>query len=314
MKGKEITNLYWFCQSVAHGSFAAASAAIHVSAPTLSRAVAGLEETLGEKLIHRNAKQFQLTAAGEAYYQRFSPLYRQLDEEWDAVASRQSALTGEIRISCPEPFADRFLQPAAIEFMAQHPGVRVAIEFASDTQAFFNDQIDLAIATHPPKAPDLVQRKLFQPELALAAAPDYLQRVGTPDSVEDLLSHQLLAGNKLEYWDFIENGEPVRLPITPKYAIDSIRLVLQAASQGLGICLVPKATMAPLVEQGLLQPVLPEVQVMSVPIYLVWADRKLVSARVRAFRAMLEQQLGDDHAFLKRIATADEADDKNGES
>ncbi len=63
MKAKDISNLYLFCQSVECGGFAAASLKTHVSAPTLSRAVASLEDKLGEKLVHRNAKQFQLTTA-----------------------------------------------------------------------------------------------------------------------------------------------------------------------------------------------------------------------------------------------------------
>jgi len=53
------------------GGFTVASLRNKVSAPTLSRAVAPLEDDLGEKLLHRNAKLFHLTNAGEEYYQRF---------------------------------------------------------------------------------------------------------------------------------------------------------------------------------------------------------------------------------------------------
>ena len=48
MKAKEMSSLYWFCQSVEYGGFAAASLQTRVSAPTLSRAVSQLEDRLGE--------------------------------------------------------------------------------------------------------------------------------------------------------------------------------------------------------------------------------------------------------------------------
>ncbi|MBY5991159.1 LysR family transcriptional regulator [Ferrimonas balearica] len=304
MKAKEITHLYWFCQSVEHKGFAAASIAAKVSAPTLSRAVAALEEALGEKLVHRNAKQFRLTAAGEAYYRKFAPLFGQLDDAWDGMSSQQTALTGEIRVSCPEPFADAFLQQLAIEFMTAHPGVVIHIEFASDTDAFVDDRIDLAVATNPPKALNLVQRKLFNLELALGASPDYLAQHGTPTEPQALLTHHLLAGNKLPFWEFHQGESAVRVPVNPRYSVDSLRLVIQAACAGLGICLIPRKTLAPLVAQGQLVPVLPEVTCPTGEVYLVWADRKLVSARVRAFREQLFERLANGPDFLTRVATA----------
>ncbi|QIZ75764.1 LysR family transcriptional regulator [Ferrimonas lipolytica] len=302
MKSKEMTNLYWFCQAVAHGGFAAASAATNTSAPTISRAVVGLEEAVGEKLLHRNAKLFQLTAAGERYYRQFSPIMKKLEEEWDSSLSSSTELTGDIRISCPEPFADHFLQPAAFAFMQQHPKVNIHIDFASDAQNFFEDQIDLAISTNPPTVMDLIQRKLFQLDLALAASPAYLAEHGTPKSLADLPAHNLLSGNKLDYWEFMEQGELVRINPRSKYSIDSLRLVMQAAIASMGVCLIPLQALKPCLEQGTLVQLMPDTKPIAGAVYMVWTDRKLESARSKAFREMLIERLSDEQAFVTNIA------------
>jgi len=301
MKAKDISNLYLFCQSVECGGFAAASLKTHVSAPTLSRAVASLEDKLGEKLVHRNAKQFQLTTAGDEYYQRFAILFSQLNDEWTQLSNSQPILTGEIRVSCPEPFADNFLQKMAIKFMEQHPEVSVSINFSAGTERFFDEQIDLAIVTSPPHATHLVQRQLFESPLLMAASPIYLEKHGQPLTAEDLVSHQLLSGNNLPYWELKENGKAVRIPYQPRYAVSSLRLNIDATLSGAGICMMPKAAFDKRAETGDLVEVLPEVKCPTGKAYLVWADRKLIAARVVAFRDMIFEQFGQSSEFLASI-------------
>ncbi len=308
MKAKDISNLYLFCQSVECGGFAAASLQTHVSAPTLSRAVASLEEQLGEKLVHRNAKQFQLTTAGDEYYQRFSSLFSQLNDEWTRLSNSQPVLTGEIRVSCPEPFADAFLQKLAIEFMERHPEVSISIQFSAGTERFFDEQIDLAVVTSPPHAEHLVQRRLFESQLLMAASPSYVEKHGMPRVAEDLVSHRLLSGNNLPYWELRDGDRPVRIPYKPQYAISSLRLNIDATVAGAGICLMPKVAFEVRAEKGELVQVLPEVECPTGKAYLVWADRKLISTRVVAFRDMVFERFGQIEAFLASIKS--ETNDK----
>ncbi|WP_240695223.1 LysR family transcriptional regulator [Corallincola luteus] len=294
-----MSNLYWFCQAVGFGGFAAASHHVGASAPTLSRAVSQLEQQVGEKLIHRNAKQFQLTTAGEEYYQRFAGLFMALQEQWGQRSNVQPTYSGDVHVSCPEPFADYFLQGLAIDFMAQHPQVRIYIHFASDTEHFFDEHIDLAIVTRATEAPHLVQKRLFSSETALAASPSYLASHGSPASVEELLNHDLLAGNTQQSWLFNQAGESIRIPLKPKYFVNSLRLSIQAACDGVGICLMPKDNLHALQSQGLLTQVLAEVECPAGVAYMVWADRKLIPARVAAFRDLIF-----DHLQAKTILSS----------
>jgi len=303
MNAKNLANLYWFCQSVEHGGFAAASQHSQVSAPTLSRAVIQLESEICEKLLHRNAKHFQLTATGEDYYKRFSPLFHQIREQWQSQSNRQPSLSGDIRISCPEPFADSFLQQAAVDFMNEHPQVNIHIKFSSDTQRFFDHQIDLAVATNPPRMANLVQRRLFKLDLALVASPEYISKYGHPTQIDDLTSHHLLAGNTVPHWEFKYKNRVHRIPLKPRYSIDSLRLIIEAACAGVGIALISKVTVDSHLQNGKLELLLPDVESASGAVYLVWSDRKLVSTRVAAFRNMIINRLDKTPEFLSELST-----------
>lgn len=295
---KHMVNLYWFCLSVECGGFSAAGIKAKTSAPTVSRSVAHLEAQLNEKLLHRNAKNFQLTNAGEEVYKKFSGLFYALDEQWISLSNSQGELTGDIHISCPEPFADFFLQRLAIEFMRLHPQVNIHVHFASDAESFIDDQIDLAITTIPATASHLVQKHLFETELALAASPDYLHDFGTPSSVKELVSHQLLAGNNFPSWPLIENGVLFNIPIKSKYSISSLRLNIQAAVAGAGICLMPRIALMQLCEKNKLMAVLPKIECPKGMAYIVWTDRKMISSRVIAFRDLILARMCGDASQL----------------
>ncbi|ANB24220.1 LysR family transcriptional regulator [Alteromonas stellipolaris] len=297
---KNMTNLYWFCLSVECGGFAAASVKANTSAPTVSRSVANLEVQLSEKLLHRDSKKFQLTNAGEEIYNKFSDLFRGLDQQWLSLSNAQGELTGEIHISCPEPFADFFLQKLALEFMTQHPHVNIHVHFASDAESFISEQIDLAIVTMPATDSHLVQRKLFETELALAASKNYLNQRGQPETARDLLKHDVLAGNNFPFWLLREGTETIKVPIKPKYSVNSLRLNIQAAIDGAGICLMPKVALEHLAALDKLEPILTEVECPKGSAYLVWTDRKMIASRVVAFRDLIFDRMSHNAESLWR--------------
>lgn len=304
MKAKTLINLYWFCQVVEYGGFVAASQQTRASAPTLSRAVAALEASCGEKLLHRNAKQFHLTSAGEDYYQRFAPLLKQVDDQWLDVSNSQAELSGDIHVSCTVPFTEFFLQGRAIEFMQAHPSVNIVIHYAQDTHDFIEANIDLAIVNTTIKEPYLVQKKLFEVPVGFAAAPDYLKRYGTPVNATELASHHLLLSGSTNtaYWRVEQHGKVHKIPLKPKYQINNFNLIHEATVAGLGICLMPLPVLQGLEKVGKVVHLLKDADCPTNKTYVVWSDRKLIAARVKAFRDLIFERVTPAHsrAFIEK--------------
>ena len=138
MKNKNLSNLYWFCQVVKHGGFTPAARRLAVSTPTLSRAVANLERQVGEKLLHRNAKQFQLTVAGETYYATLNEHFEKLDEQVLHLNNRQLELSGDLRLMVPHDLVKAFVHDWTLEFLELYPKLRVHLVTGVDDSQFIS--------------------------------------------------------------------------------------------------------------------------------------------------------------------------------
>ncbi len=285
MKTKELANLYRFYQVVEHGGFAAASYTSGISAPTLSRAVAELENVCGEKLLYRNAKQFCLTSAGESYYQKFVPLFKNFEAYWLDANNAQSELSGDIHLSCSVPFVESFLQNHVIKFMQENHKINVFLHYTHNTRHFVNDKIDISIVNAPIKEPYLTQRKLFEVSLGLAASPAYINKQGSLNYIDELYKHDLLFSGSAScpFWQLEQNGVVYKIQVKPKYYIDNFNSICKAAIAGLGICLMPLPILHILEQEGRLIQILKDVKCEKNKTYVVRSNNKYNSVRVSAF-------------------------------
>ena len=64
-----LTSMAVFVKAIDLGSFAAAAAALDLSAPMVGKHVRFLEERLGVRLINRTTRRQSLTDFGRAYYE-----------------------------------------------------------------------------------------------------------------------------------------------------------------------------------------------------------------------------------------------------
>lgn len=301
MKSMDLNALYSFCEMVRAGSLTKAAQKLGLSAPTLSRHLAQLEEEVGHKLVHRHAKQFKLTVDGERYYNTLSDDFSQLQEQLSALNDRADVLSGSIRVSCPESMAIDYMHGWALEFMSQHPQVDIQIKFAISDQYFVEDQLDLSLVVVPPTQPSLVQRKLLDTQMCVAAAPGYLAAKGRPEAPEQLQEFDLLTSDPQKAWAFLQQGTRFEFFPTPRYSINSIRMVVDAAIRGMGIMYGPLFYMQQPLREGRLEQILPDYETEMRHVFMIYADRRLMPTRVRAFKSFLEEKvsaLGSDEGFV----------------
>lgn len=127
------------------GSFTKAAASLHLTQPTLSDHVRGLEERYAVKLFKRHGRGVILTAMGRALLELTRRQYAMEVETKQLLSSSQGMLNGQLRIAADSPF---LIMPLVKEFSSQHPGIKLAVNFGNTQwviEQLLEGQVDIGI-------------------------------------------------------------------------------------------------------------------------------------------------------------------------
>ncbi len=166
--------------------------ALSTTPSVLSRAVTRLEARLGRQLLQRTTRRVGLTDAGRLYLEQVRTAFGLLDDAERDVLAQDGALAGRVRLSVPTTYGHYRLPPVLARFAQQYPQVQVELNITNRNVDLVAEGFDLAIRLGQLPDSGLVARKLEDAPLLLVAAPDYLQRRGTPQTLDDLQQHLCL--------------------------------------------------------------------------------------------------------------------------
>ncbi len=109
------------------GSFVRAGEVLGLTQSAVSRSVQRLEERLGVRLLERSSKVIRLTEDGERFCAEALPLFSQLGEVAEGMATASGKVRWRLRINVEPSFARLFLAPRIGAFLNAHPDVRVEV-------------------------------------------------------------------------------------------------------------------------------------------------------------------------------------------
>lgn len=282
-------SLELFCTAAELGGFTAAATAAGVTPAAVSRTVARLEERLGVRLFVRTTRQIRLSEAGQAYYEQCRQVLNQLVEAEREVSGRQLAPSGLLRISVPTTYGHHRLLPRLPAFRERFPDIRVDVHVSNRNIDFAAEGYDLAVRVRAPGDSTLIARHLEDAELVLVAAPDYLRRRGTPQSLGDLDRHdciqfELPSSGRTIPWLFRESGQDVeRLTTGGTSCSDEVLAGVTLALHGAGIFQAYRFTVEEALRQGRLVELLKPFGGRSRPFNLLYPHQRHVPLRVRCF-------------------------------
>src|SRR5690606_26220996 len=108
-------------------SFAAGGRAHGLSAPSATRAINGLEQSLGTRLFTRTTRRVRLTEAGQAYLHDVREILAALQAADENASGAAHAPKGELRITCPQEFGRLYVVPILAEFLELHPQIHAEL-------------------------------------------------------------------------------------------------------------------------------------------------------------------------------------------
>lgn len=187
-------DLKYFLAVARHGSTLAASRALGVNQSTVHRRLAELERRLGTQLATRHPTGYRLTEFGTALL----PYARSVEDTIIAlerhVEGYGDAVSGTIRLTCPEPIVGRLMESGLIaRFHQRHPGVTVELVTSDRYLDLSRGEADVALRSGEPEDPNLIGRKVADSVWAVFASQAYVEKYGRPASVAELARHRLVA-------------------------------------------------------------------------------------------------------------------------
>ncbi len=231
-----------FVEVARRGSVTGAAAALFVTEPSVSAAIAALQEEIGVPLVRRAGRGIELTAAGEVFAGHAAELLG-LAERARRAAQEAAGRPGVLRIAAVTTAGEYVLPPLLAAFRARSPEVQVVLQVANRAQAFAAleaNEVDLAIGGRPPAGGRIKGEPVLDSELVLVAGPRHpLSRKRTIEP------HTLSA----ETWLLREDGSGTR-EATEAYlaaheiepaatmVIGSNAAIKRAVAAGLGITLM----------------------------------------------------------------------------
>lgn len=175
-----------FAKVAEEGSFAAAARVMGVSVPTVSRAVARLEERLGGRLFNRTSRQLSLTEFGQSMAAKASEIYRQAEEVESEAHELSVQPRGQVRLAVPMSFGLRWVAPLLPKLLDQFPELSVDLHLSDASVDLIAEGFDAALRIAALPDSSLVARKICNVTQYLLASPDYLTREGVPQHPREL--------------------------------------------------------------------------------------------------------------------------------
>ena len=274
----------------AAGSFTRAGEALHLSQSAVSRQVAALEYELKTPLFHRHARGLLLTEQGEILFRTVQEVMSKLESARVRLSDARDKPHGLLRVTANTGFGAVWLTPRLAEFRELYPDIELDVILTDDELDLAMREADIALRLWEPKQSDLIRRRLFTLHYSAYASRAYLQRHGTPRSIEVLDHHRIVAfgvtgsaylGN-LNL--LLAHGRDPRNPRRPVFSINNLFAMKRALDTGAGLGVLPDYMVE---ENSVLTRLDFGVEMPIFDCWLTYAEEMKTVARVQALRDFL---------------------------
>jgi LysR family transcriptional activator of dmlA len=292
------------------GSLAGAAATLDVVPSVVTKRLGALEARLGQRLFDRTTRRLSVTAEGEAVCLHARVLLDGFAALESELGERQNELNGTIRLAATFGFGRRWLGPALASFQARHPALQIELVLTEQLPDLGAESYDGAVwlwAVQQRRAADWVTRRIARNQRVMAASPGYLERRGTPATVEALALHDCLVarenGDSREsgqrqhaLWTLrhTRDGSTARVRVQGPLCSNSGEMVRDWCLSGHGVMLRSLWDIAAQLASGELVRVLPQYAMPDADIHWVAPWRPKTPRRVRLLvDHLLEQFRGE---------------------
>jgi DNA-binding transcriptional LysR family regulator len=230
--------------------FTRAAARLHVAQPSVSSAIASLEQELGAALFHRDRSEVTLTGAGEVFLPWARQVLADCEAGTAAVRDLLGLRRGRLALGSTPSLTTNLLPPVLASFHANHPGLDLTLHEAGSqdlVDRLEKGEMDLAVVILPVDRPWVETTALKEEALVLAVHRDHPFAGRRSVKVADLEQIPLVMFK--DGYDLREATLDAcrQAGFSPSLVMQGLEMdgALALAAAGVGAAVVPESVVAP---------------------------------------------------------------------
>lgn len=292
----DFARLMIFKELAEQRSFVKTASLFKVSSAAISKQISALEDELQVQLFERSTRRVALTELGLLYLEQIRPILASLEEADLLISQIHKKPTGRLRVFAARQFGESYLIPYLSEFLQKYPDVKLDIELGERIPDMAKERIDIMIGSSISGTADCIQKTVAKTRYILCASPNYLKKMGSPQSLEELAQHRYITHSMRKPDNEIVFSKEMRVHVEPYLRLNDSQSMLRAALEGLGIVYLHEYVVRNAIEKKTLERVLKKIEGHEIPLYLCYQAQRFVLPKIRAFTDFITEK-----AKLKKL-------------
>ena len=286
----DLEDLRTFVDVAEAGGISSAARRLGVSKSIVSRRLFRLEAELGVQLLARTTRGAALTEAGVTFREHAARVCAEIDGALETMMPT-GELRGRLRIAAPLSFGPTHLAPVFAEMARRHPLLHLQASYSDRFVDIIGEGFDCAIRVGYLNDSSLIARRVGPVTGKLVASPDYIRSHGSPETPDEILTHQALMQGT-ETWQFIDGDTTISVHPQGRFKADNGTALAAAAAAGLGIAWLPDHLIKSYLDSGTLVQIMTRYPVPTGGLFVVRPPGQHSTRKVRVLTELLIESFG----------------------
>lgn len=281
----EVEDLRTFVEVADAGGVSPAARRLGVSKSIVSRRLLRLEMELGVQLLARTTRGAALTEAGITFRDHAARVCAEIDIARETIRPAGD-LRGRLRVAAPLSFGPTHFAAVLAEMALRHPELHIHTSYTDRFVDLISEGFDCAIRVGKLPDSNLIARKIGPVNAKYVASPSYIERHGSPETPEELMTHQAVMQGT-ETWPLLDGDTVIEARPLGRFKADNGAALVAAALAGVGVAVLPIGLIQDHLDSGALLPVMTRYPVPEHGVYIVRPPGQHPARKIRVLTEML---------------------------
>ena len=286
----DLIKLKSFLYAAEHLNFSEAAKRLHLTQPTISHHVKGLENGLGAELFDRSGAKLRLTEAGRLLLPSARDLVKKCGDVQEMMESLNNDVVGELSLACSTTAGKYILPLLAARFCQQYPGIRVNILACTPPHVIpqlLEGEANLGVVSSEVIGKGTENQPFFKDHLTLIAPADHPWAVRPEITPEDLLDEPMIireesSGTRRMMLVGLAQFDITLDDLNVLMTLGNTEAIVHTVASGFGVAIVSQLAAEYALQQG---------KIVEIPIPALKLTRSIYMVRPKVERPQRAQEV-----------------------